>query len=66
MPVTFALTKQQELQVSYAQSFAQDVRLALIPPGEAPTDTPGQDVPLPGAPQQAALAPAAAASAVRQ
>jgi pilus assembly protein CpaB len=34
LPVTFALTKGQELQVSYAQSFAQDVRLALIPPGE--------------------------------
>jgi pilus assembly protein CpaB len=34
VPVTFALTKDQELQVSYAQSFAQDVRLALVPPGE--------------------------------
>ena len=34
VPVTFALTKDQELEVSYAQSFAQDVRLALIPPGE--------------------------------
>jgi pilus assembly protein CpaB len=37
VPVTFALTKEQELQVSYAQSFAQDVRLALIPPGEDAT-----------------------------
>jgi pilus assembly protein CpaB len=37
VPVTFALTKEQELQVSYAQSFAQDVRLALIPPGENAT-----------------------------
>ncbi len=37
VPVTFALTKQQELRVSYAQSFAQDVRLALIPPGEDAT-----------------------------
>jgi pilus assembly protein CpaB len=34
VPVTFALTKEQEVQVSYAQSFAQDVRLALVPPGE--------------------------------
>jgi pilus assembly protein CpaB len=34
VPVTFALTKDQELRVSYAQSFAQDVRLALVPPGE--------------------------------
>ena len=39
VPVTFALTKQQELRVSYAQSFAQDVRLALIPPGEDATRT---------------------------
>src|SRR5262249_17398389 len=39
VPVTFALTKQQELQVSYAQSFAQDVRLALIAPGEDATRT---------------------------
>jgi pilus assembly protein CpaB len=37
VPVTFALTKEQALQVSYAQSFAQDVRLALIPPGENAT-----------------------------
>ena len=37
VPVTFALTKAQELQVSYAQSFAQDVRLALVPPGEDAT-----------------------------
>lgn len=39
VPVTFALTKPQELQVSYAQSFAQDVRLALLPPGEDATRT---------------------------
>jgi pilus assembly protein CpaB len=39
VPVTFALTKEQELQVSYAQSFAQDVRLALVPPGEDATRT---------------------------
>jgi len=35
VPVTFALTKQQELRVSYAQSFATDVRLALLRPGES-------------------------------
>lgn len=34
-PVTFALTKLQELRVSYAQSFAQDVRLALLRPGDS-------------------------------
>jgi pilus assembly protein CpaB len=34
VPVTFALSKLQELRVSYAQSFAQDVRLALVPPGD--------------------------------
>jgi pilus assembly protein CpaB len=34
VPVTFALTKDQEVRVSYAQSFAQDVRLALLPPGD--------------------------------
>ena len=37
VPVTFALTKAQELQVSFAQSFAQDVRLALVPPGQDAT-----------------------------
>jgi pilus assembly protein CpaB len=35
VPVTFALSKRQELRVSYAQSFAQDVRLALVRPGDA-------------------------------
>jgi pilus assembly protein CpaB len=35
VPVTFALTKRQELRVSYAQSFAQDVRLALLRPGDS-------------------------------
>jgi pilus assembly protein CpaB len=34
VPVTFALSKEQELRVSYAQSFAQDVRLALVRPGD--------------------------------
>jgi pilus assembly protein CpaB len=39
VPVTFALTKDQELRVTYAQSFAQDVRLALVPQGEDATRT---------------------------
>jgi pilus assembly protein CpaB len=39
VPVTFALTKDQELRVSYAQSFAQDVRLALLPPGDSKART---------------------------
>jgi pilus assembly protein CpaB len=39
VPVTFALSKRQELRVSYAQSFAQDVRLALIRQGDDPNRT---------------------------
>jgi pilus assembly protein CpaB len=35
VPVTFALTPQEILAVSYAESFAQKVRLALIAPGTA-------------------------------
>jgi pilus assembly protein CpaB len=34
VPVTFALSKRQELRVAYAQSFASDVRLALVRPGD--------------------------------
>jgi len=37
-------------------------RLPHIPPGEAPTDTPGQVVPKPDGPERAAPAPAAGAS----
>jgi pilus assembly protein CpaB len=33
VPVTFALTKRQEILVAHAESFAADVRLALLPPG---------------------------------
>jgi pilus assembly protein CpaB len=44
VPVTFALTKDQELRVSYAQSFAQDVRLALLPPGDSRARTLSQTV----------------------
>jgi pilus assembly protein CpaB len=35
VPVTFALTPAEVLAVSYAESFAQKVRLALIAPGTA-------------------------------
>jgi pilus assembly protein CpaB len=38
VPVTFALNKLQELNVSYAESFAQDVRLALLPQGDESTE----------------------------
>ena len=37
VPVTFALTKRQELKVAHAQAFAADVRLALLPPGDRRT-----------------------------
>jgi pilus assembly protein CpaB len=33
VPVTFSLTPQQVLEVSYAESFAQKVRLSLVAPG---------------------------------
>jgi pilus assembly protein CpaB len=35
VPVTFALNKKQELKVAYAQTFASDVRLALLPEGDS-------------------------------
>jgi pilus assembly protein CpaB len=38
VPVTFALSKRQEVLVSHAESFAQDVRLGLLPPGDADTE----------------------------
>src|SRR3954468_10218915 len=38
VPVTFALDKRQELLVSHAETFASDVRLALLPPGDADTE----------------------------
>jgi pilus assembly protein CpaB len=34
VPVTFALTPSQQLRVTYAESFAQETRLALLRPGE--------------------------------
>jgi pilus assembly protein CpaB len=35
VPVTFALSKEQEIRVAHAQTFAADVRLALLRRGEA-------------------------------
>ena len=39
VPVTFALSKKQELRVAHAQVFAADVRLALLRPGDRPERT---------------------------
>jgi pilus assembly protein CpaB len=39
VPVTFALSKKQEVRVAHAQVFAADVRLALLPPGDRPERT---------------------------
>jgi pilus assembly protein CpaB len=39
LPVTFALSKKQELRVAHAQVFAADVRLALLRPGDRPERT---------------------------
>jgi pilus assembly protein CpaB len=33
VPVTFALTPEQDLAVTHAETFASEVRLALLPPG---------------------------------
>ena len=43
VPVTFALNKYQELKVSHAQTFAADVRLALLRPGASADRTLGGD-----------------------
>ncbi|HEX2810771.1 MAG TPA: Flp pilus assembly protein CpaB [Kineosporiaceae bacterium] len=44
VPVTFALTVKDSLKVTYAESYATKVRLALIAPGTRSTVTPGGDV----------------------
>ena len=44
VPVTFALSKKQELRVAHAQVFAQDVRLALLRPGDQPGRTLGETI----------------------
>jgi pilus assembly protein CpaB len=44
VPVTFALNKRQELKVAHAQTFAADVRLALLPRGDAIDRTLGETI----------------------
>jgi pilus assembly protein CpaB len=44
VPVTFALTKKQEVKVAHAQTFAADVRLALLPPGDTGERTLGETI----------------------
>jgi pilus assembly protein CpaB len=36
VPVTFALTPEQDLMVTHAEAFASEVRLALLRPGDSP------------------------------
>lgn len=45
VPVTFALTPQEVLAVSYAESFAQKVRLSLVAPGTGSTAQPAPYAP---------------------
>jgi pilus assembly protein CpaB len=47
VPVTFALTQQQVLEVSYAETFAQKVRLALVAPGTQSVPQPPPYTPSP-------------------
>jgi pilus assembly protein CpaB len=44
VPVTFALSKRQELRVAHAQVFAADVRLALLRPGDRAERTLGETI----------------------
>ncbi len=44
IPVTFALTKRQELKVAHAQVFAADVRLALLRQGDPAERTLGETI----------------------
>jgi pilus assembly protein CpaB len=43
-PITFALKTEDAQRVAYAESFAEHVRLALLPDGKAVSPAPGQDV----------------------
>ncbi|GAA3755169.1 Flp pilus assembly protein CpaB [Streptomyces tremellae] len=43
VPITFALKTEDAQRVAYAESFADHVRLALLPDGKAVTPSPGQD-----------------------
>jgi len=47
VPVTFALSQQQVLAVSYAETFAQKVRLALVAPGTGSVPQPPPYTPSP-------------------
>jgi pilus assembly protein CpaB len=44
VPVTFALTKRQEIKVAHAQTFAADVRLALLRRGDPADRTLGETI----------------------
>jgi pilus assembly protein CpaB len=44
VPVTFALNKRQEIKVAHAQTFAADVRLALLPRGDPADRTLGETI----------------------
>jgi pilus assembly protein CpaB len=44
VPVTFALSKKQELRVAHAEVFAADVRLALLRPGDQAQRTLGETI----------------------
>lgn len=42
MPITFALNTDDAQRVAYAESFAEHVRLALLPDGSRATLRPGE------------------------
>ena len=44
VPVTFALSKQESLKITYAESFAEEVRLALVAPGTRSSSSTTKDV----------------------
>ncbi|MCA1221948.1 Flp pilus assembly protein CpaB [Streptomyces sp. 8L] len=44
VPITFALKTEDAQRVAYAESFADHVRLALLPDGKSVSPSPGQDV----------------------
>jgi pilus assembly protein CpaB len=44
VPITFALKTEDAQRVAYAESFADHVRLALLPDGQSVSPSPGQDV----------------------
>lgn len=48
VPITFALSQQESLMLTYAESFAETVRLARIGPGSQPPSGAGKVCSLPG------------------